>query len=401
MSVNMKKTCEILVSGGGIAGLTAAAAFGTAGFDVLCVDPAQPITTRSAPGADLRTTAILQPGRQTLETAGIWQRLASHAAPLETMRIIDAGGPEPAIRVIKDFRAAEVSDLPFGWNLPNWVLRREILARLEDLPNVTFRAGLATTGYLGRGAAARVRLSDGSTCAAKLIIAADGRDSPMRQAAGIDVRRSTYGQKAIAFAVTHAQLHYNISSEIHRTGGPFTLVPLPDQDGSHASAVVWMDSGPAQAKRMAMSEPEFETEMNIRACSVLGPLKLAAPRSLWPIISQRATRLTAQRLALIAEAAHVSPPIGAQGLNMSLEDIAVLLEKTRKSNDPGDPQSLQAFERARLPDIRMRIGGIDLLNRASQSTAPLLRNARAAALEALYAATPVRKGLMRLGLGTR
>ena len=263
------------------------------------------------------------------------------------------------------------------------------------------RTGLGTTSHLGRSAGARVRLSNGTICTAKLVIAADGKDSPMRKAAGIDVRQTRYGQKALAFAVTHSLPHYNISTEIHRTGGPFTLVPLPEQNGAHTSAVVWMDDGPKQAARLKIPEAEFDDLINTRACAVLGQLQLASPRTIWPIISQRAAQLTASRLALIAEAAHVSPPIGAQGLNMSLKDISVLLENCRESQDPGSPNILQAYERARTLDIRMRIGGIDLLNRASQSSAPLLRDARAAVLEMLYAATPVRRHLMQLGLGIR
>ena len=130
---------DILVSGGGVAGLTAAAAFGSAGFRVICVDPEPPVTTMEAAGADLRTTAFLQPSLPVLQAAGLWDRLAPHAAPLQVMRIIDAGGPQPEPRIIKDFDAAEISDQPFGWNLPNWLLRREMVARLADLPQVDFR----------------------------------------------------------------------------------------------------------------------------------------------------------------------------------------------------------------------------------------------------------------------
>jgi len=122
---------DIVISGGGIAGLTAAAAFGTAGFDVLCVDPAPPIKDRDAAGADLRSTAFLQPARMFLEEAGLWARLAPHASDLQVMRIIDAGGPEPEARLSKEFDAADISDAPFGWNLPNWLLRREMTAHAD------------------------------------------------------------------------------------------------------------------------------------------------------------------------------------------------------------------------------------------------------------------------------
>ena len=394
------QTFDILISGGGIAGLAAAAAFGTAGFNVICVDPTPPITSREADGADMRSTAMLQPARTLLEAAGIWDHLAPHAAAVQIMRIVDAGGAEPEARIVKDFDASDISDLPFGWNFPNYVLRREMLARLEALPNVDFRAGTGTTALFTRSQMAKVTLSDGSKVQAKLVIAADGRNSPMRKAAGITVSTKRYGQKALAFAVTHPIPHNNVSTEIHRTGGPFTLVPLPDYNGLPCSAVVWMDDGPKSQTRFDADIPAFEDEMSTRSCHHFGPLTLASKRSIWPIISQTASAMSAQRVALIAEAAHVVPPIGAQGLNMSLRDMAALLElATVRPDGLGDAEMLMAYEKARMGDIKLRVQGIDLLNRASQASSPAMRDARAMGLNALYNIGPVRKTLMQMGLG--
>ena len=394
------QTCDILISGGGIAGLSAAAAFGTAGFSVICVDPTPPITDRAATGADMRSTAMMQPARDMLMAAGIWDHLAPHAAPLQIMRIVDAGGEKPEARIVKDFNAADISDLPFGWNFPNYVLRREILARLDALLNVDFRPGTGTTSLFTRSQMAKVTLSDGTKVQTKLVIAADGRNSPMRQAAGIEVTTKRYGQKALAFAVTHPIPHKNVSTEIHRTGGPFTLVPLPDFNGLPCSAVVWMDDGAKSQARMDLDTAAFEEEMSVRSCHHFGPLTLASKRSIWPIISQTASALSGQRIALIAEAAHVVPPIGAQGLNMSLRDMGALLEfATARPEGLGDAEMLMAYEKARMGDIKLRVRGIDLLNRASQASSPALRDARAMGLNALYNLGPVRKTLMQMGLG--
>ena len=398
----MDSTCDILISGGGIAGLTAAAAFGSAGFSVICVDPAPPVTDSHDLKADMRSTAMLQPARALLERAGLWDRLASHASPLQIMRIVDAGGDTPEARLTKDFNAADVSDLPFGWNLPNWLLRREMVARLADLPSVDFRPGTATTSLFTRDREARVGLSDGTRVTTRLVIAADGRNSPMREAAGIAVSTKRYGQKALAFSVTHPIPHENVSTEIHRTGGPFTLVPLPDRDGLPCSAVVWMDDGPRSQARYEMDVSLFEAEMSKRSCFLFGPLTLVSHRTIWPIISQKAERLSGERLALIAEAAHVVPPIGAQGLNMSLADTATLLDLAEASRDTlGDRVMLDAYHDARHRDIAMRVQGIDLLNRASQVSSPALRDARAVGLNALYALAPVRRTLMQMGLGVK
>ncbi|MGL4235490.1 UbiH/UbiF family hydroxylase [Tabrizicola sp.] len=398
----MRETTDILISGGGVAGLAAAAALGTAGFRVICVDPTPPVTRAEAEGADLRTTAFLQPSIPVLEQAGLWARLEPHAAPLQVMRIIDAGGPGPDARLIKDFDAADISDAPFGWNLPNWLLRREMVARLAELPNVSFRPGLGFARMLVRETEALVTLTDGTQIAARLVIGADGRASPVREALGIGAKTTRYGQKALAFSVTHDLPHGNVSTEVHRKGGPFTLVPLPDREGRPASAVVWMDTGPEVARLADLAVPAFEAEMTTRSAGILGPLTLATPRTVWPIIAQIADRMSGPRTVLMAEAAHVVPPIGAQGLNMSLADLACLLDLVASHrDDPGRPAVTETYHRSRHLDVKGRVTGIDLLNRASMAEAPLLRDLRAGALNMLYSARPVRKMLMRAGLGVR
>ncbi len=398
----MRETTDILISGGGVAGLTAAAAFGSAGFRVICVDPTPPVTEEAGTDADLRTTAFLQPSRRVLEAAGLWPRLAPHGAALRVMRIVDAGGETPEQRIVRNFDAAEIGGEPFGWNFPNWLLRRETVARLAELPNVDFRPGTATKSVLTRESEARVTLSDGASVSARLLVAADGRASPVREAAGIGVRTMRYGQKALAFAVTHPVPHDNVSTEIHRSGGPFTLVPLPDRDGRPCSAVIWMERGPEVLRLAALPVPEFEAEMLARSAGLFGPLALVTRRTVWPIIAQIADRFDAERTALLAEAAHVVPPIGAQGLNMSLADLACLVDlATAAPERLGERAMLAAYHRRRWPEVKARVTGIDLLNRASMLTAQPLRDLRAGALGALHSAQPVRRALMKAGLGMR
>ncbi|MGY6548763.1 MAG: UbiH/UbiF family hydroxylase [Roseinatronobacter sp.] len=396
----MRDRFDIVISGGGIAGLTAAAAFGSAGYTVLCVDPAAPIITDTDPGADLRSTAILQPSVKVLEAAGLWDRFTAHAMPLQVMRIVDAGGAVPEPRVSHDFDAADISEQPFGWNLPNWLLRREISARLAELDSVTFRPGIATTRLTTRDSGALVGLSDGSTVEARLLIAADGRASPMRHALGIAVRTLRFGQKALAFAVTHDKPHENVSTEIHRSGGPFTFVPLPDRDGRPCSAIVWMETGPEIARLTTLPAPAFEAEMTTRSCGLFGPLRLASRLTVWPIISQIADRFDGERTALMAEAAHVVPPIGAQGLNMSLADLGALLDLA-SPDALGGREMLTAYHRRRWPDVALRVAGVAMLNTASMVASQPLRDLRARALDMMYSTSPVRRGLMQLGIGMR
>lgn len=393
---------DIFISGGGVAGLVAAAAFGAAGFSVICADPAPPVTDADRDGADLRTTAFLQPSRRFLDRAGLWDRLAPHATPLQVMRIVDAGGEMAEPRVAHDFNAADISEQPFGWNLPNWLLRREIVAHLAEMPTVDFRPGTGTAGVLTRAAEARVTLTDGTGIAAKLVIGADGRASPVREAAGISVHTTRYGQKALAFAVTHPVPHGNVSTEIHRSGGPFTLVPLPDRDGRPCSAVVWMERGPEALRLAALSEEAFNAAMTERSAQLFGPLSLVSRRTVWPIISQVAERMEAERIALVAEAAHVVPPIGAQGLNMSLADLRVLLDLAEAHRtDPGDRALLRRYHRARHAEVMARVAGVDALNRASMAEAQGLRDLRLRGLNAIYSVAPVRRVMMRAGLGAQ
>ena len=390
---------DVFISGAGIAGLATAAAFGHAGFSVLCVDPVPPVKERSAQGADLRTTAILAPGQRLFDKIGVWDRLQDQASTLKTMRIVNIA-PQGKPLAPKDFIASDIDQDAFGWNIPNWFLRRELLAHLEEQPNVTFEPGVGTETYSARSDLALVKLSDGRKVASRLLIAADGRDSPMRKCAKIPTRTLRYGQKALVFAVTHDAPHLNVSTEVHKTGGPFTLVPLPDFEGRPCSAVVWMDDGPAQVARQELPEPDFNRLITERSGQVMGALTCVSPRSLWPIISQHAERLVASRLALVAEAAHVVPPIGAQGLNMSLKDCETLIQLAQTHRETlGSVAMLAAYERARLPDIRMRVAGIDMLNRASQLKSPALQAARGVALDALHRIAPIRTSLMKLGLG--
>ncbi len=398
----MTTSPDILISGGGVAGLSAACLFGAAGFSVVCVDPTAPVTEEAAEGADLRTTALLQPARELLDEAGIWARLAPFATPLWRMRIVDAGGALPSPRLRRDFEATDLGNTPFGWNLPNWLLRRELMGRIAELPGVSFCPGVATADVLARSAGARVALSDGRTLTPRLLIAADGRNSPVRASLGIGARTLRYGQKALAFAVTHPEPHENVSTEIHRSGGPFTLVPLPDRGGQPCSAVVWMERGPEALRLTALPDAAFNAEMTARSGAILGPLVAVTRRSVWPIISQIAHRFDGPGTVLAAEAAHVVPPIGAQGLNMSLADFRLLLELARAAPAAlGSPEMCAEYARRRRPDVTARVLGIDLLNRTSMQGARPLRDARALGIAGLHALPPVRRLLMQVGLGAR
>lgn len=399
---------EILVVGGGAAGLSAAALFAARGLDTLCVDAAPPGVDAEAPGADLRTAALLTPSVAALREAGAWEGIAPKAQPLEIMRLADAGGPAQEIRETADFVAAELQEDPFGWNAPNVAIRAALLERLEALPNAALRAPAALSRLTLRDGEAIAALSDGARVRAKLVVAADGRVSAARELAGLEAHRWSYAQKALVFAVEHPRPHQNVSTEIHRSGGPFTLVPLADGPGGTRSSVVWMERGPRAAELAGLAEtaPDaFAKELNARGCDVLGWLRPVSRVALWPIISQLAPRLDGPRVALMGEAAHVVPPIGAQGLNMSIADAEALsrlaAEAKSAGADPGDPALLARYHRARWPEMAARVAGVDALNRAAMAEMQPLRDLRRLGLKAVHDIRPVRRAAMRFGMGAR
>lgn len=394
----MRETTDILVSGGGLAGLIAAAACAADGRRVTLAEPHLP--NGDAPD-DLRSTALLEPSIAFLDEIGLWPALAALATDLVTMRLIDAGGRENAERARIDFDAAEIGQTRFGANVPNTAFRRTLAETLASRAHVTLRPS-RVMDVVARDDQAIATLSDGSQVGAALVVAADGRESPLRRAAGIGVHRTSLGQQALVFAVRHEEPHSGISTEIHRTGGPFTLVPLADREGVPHSAVVWMEDGREAGRLMALEKSDFEAALNDRSLGCLGSLQLASERRMWPIITQIARSLTARRLALIAEAAHVMPPIGAQGLNTSIGDISALRDavRTAGSGDVGGQSVLLAYARARQTETTLRVAGVEALNRAAHTRVGALRDLRAMGLNML-GRTPLRRAAMAAGLGGR
>ena len=394
-------SADIVISGGGPAGLIAAAGFGHAGFSVLLVDPNTPVTQADAPRADMRSTAFLRPARDLFEQTGLWPSLAPHAVPLEALRIVDTAGEPPEIRDERVFHPDTAEEnAPLGWNFLNWEIRRILLQHLESQPNIDLRFGTAYRTHLARSHEALVHLSDGTRVRTRLLIGADGRNSPVRESAGIGTRITRYGQKSLAFTATHALAHQNVSTEIYHRGGPFTMVPLQAIDGRPASAIVWMNPGPRALELLELEPAAFNEEMVRRSAGLFGAMELASARTAFPIVSMQARHLVAERCAIIAEAAHVLPPIGAQGLNTSLNDVAALLDAARAAPDQlGKPQMLSRYAHNRKKDIARRARVIDIFNRITRSGAAPLQAMRLAGLKAAHDITPLRHALMRAGMG--
>lgn len=391
---------DIFISGGGIAGLTAAAAFAHHGLSVVIADPSIPPETIGADSSDLRSTAFLAPARELLESIGLWASVANYAEPLNTLRVIDCQGQPPEPRTDRAFQSTDLGAPSFGWNLPNWLTRKVLTDTLSQSATVDVRLGVGFARLVTREREAIVTLTSGDQVRARLAIAADGRASPLRDAAGIDFKTTRYGQKALAFVVAHDLAHNNVSTELYLSGGAFTAVPLPDHKGQHCSAIVWMNDGAEAIRLNGLNESDFAAAATTRSCKVLGNMTLMSARNVWPIVTQEAKCLTSQRVAMIAEAAHVLPPIGAQGLNTSLRDVSILAELTASQKDAlGTKAFLAAYEKARARDIRLRSQFIDLYNRLCRSDMPPLQDLRSAGLKLVHDVAPLRRTIMTAGMG--
>jgi len=391
---------DVIIAGCGLGGLLAAAAFASVGCHVCCYDRRSRDTKTGGRGADSRTTALFGQGRQLLDEAGIWPVLESEATPLETMRIVSSTQSDSNADLKKDFTASDSSIPCFGWSLPNDILAETLLYSLERLPNVRMRFCAETAGVVTRTGEAVITLEGGSRIAGKLLIAADGANSRVRELVGIDIRRFEFPQKALTFNATHEIPHDFVSTEIHASGGPFTLVPLRDIDGEPASAVVWMEVPAKVDELLNLPAEAFEFAAEERSRGLYGRLRLASARRAWNIRAQLAIRIFAERTALIAEAAHVVPPIGAQGLNMAVGDIQALKAAWNSGRrEIGSVEHLNRYQRLRYDDLLIRVLGVTGLNLASIGPNAVARRLRKLGLEAAHEIKPLRRRLVSAGLG--
>ncbi len=392
-----RETTDILISGCGLAGLVAAAAFENAGYSVMIVDPVKPTIAFQN---DYRSTAYLRPAKRFLSDIGLWPLLEPNAVALKTLRIVDCTGEPLSVRDERSFQSEGHNSEPLGWNFLNSFTRKELLVHLNKQPGIDIRFGVGFAGILPRAQSAIVTLSDGAQISAKLTIGADGRNSAVREFVGIKAKTTRYGQKSLAFCATHLLPHNNISTEIYHQGGPFTMVPINDVNKKPASAIVWMNDGQLTNELANMPVKEFNVQITQRSASLFGPMELSSGRAVWPIVNQIANSLIADRTALIAEAAHVFPPIGAQGLNTSLQDISALLRAAKSyPGDLGGPGMLTAYQNFRKSDINNRARAIDLFNRVTRSGDIRLQTLRLLGLKVAHDLPPVRAALISAGMG--
>ncbi|MCC5978114.1 MAG: UbiH/UbiF family hydroxylase [Salinarimonas sp.] len=397
MSDHHYDTCVV---GAGAAGLAAALTFAREGYSVAVIGEA-------AARRDGRTVALLDGSVHLLERLGIWDALEPHAAPLEIMRLID--DTDSLFRApTVDFKCREIGLDAFGWNVENATLVQILAEAVRVHPEITsisnMAMGLGSQDTVTPGSQDQritVSLDDGSRVAAALVIAADGRNSPMRRAAGIRERNWRYPQAALTTILEHERDHRDISTEFHTRHGPFTLVPLPGR----RSSLVWVTEPEKAAHLREYTDAALARTIERQAHAILGKMTIDGPRGVVPMGGLSVARFHADRLALVGEAAHAFPPIGAQGLNLGLRDVAALRDAVVASDgggaDPGSAAALRRYDRGRRFDVRSRTLGVDMLNRTLLSGLLPADFLRGAGLRMLAHVTPLRRVMMREGVSPR
>lgn len=391
---------EVLIIGGGIAGLALGCFLGQSGLKVAIIEPRNlPLEEKEEHFG--RTAALMGASVNILKSLGIWDELAVRTASLDQMRIIDDSNPE--IEPVQiDFPASEIKKENFGHNIPNFMLHVALAQKILTMDNVELLIPHKLETYKEANNKITATLDNDKEVEAKLIIGADGRYSHVRKLAGIDYKENDYGQSAITCLIEHSLPHQNISTEHHRTGGPFTTVPMPDQNDKHYSSIVWAEKTQDADKYMTLEKSLFERAIKERSLNALGEVKLASTPECWPLKGIIAKSFTAPRVMLIAEAAHAMSPIGAQGLNLSLRDVATaaetIIDAARLGQDMGNAQVLSAYEKRRNIDIQSRFTGVDGYNRVVANNIGLLRGIRRAGLKTLKSVPTLKSFVMEKSL---
>lgn len=396
-------TGDVAIIGGGMVGMTLAAALGGAGLSVAVIDAEAP-PAMTAAAFDGRSSAIAHGSQQVLAGVGAWAAMAPEAQPILDIRVSDGDSAGAASRLFLHYDHRDLGDRPFGHIIENRVTRRALLQRLERLESVRGFAP-ARVESLDRGRrGVELRLQDGRRLSSRLAVAADGRNSPLRAAAGIKVTSWDYPQTGIVCTVTHEKPHGGVAHEHFLPAGPFAMLPMVDDaDGLHRSSIVWTERRALAPAMLALDEADFGVEMERRFGLSLGRLRPIGGRFAYPLTLVHAERYVDERLVLLGDAAHAIHPIAGQGLNLGLRDVAALAEclvdAHRLGLDVGDALALERYQRWRRFDNMVLLAVTDGLNRLFSNDLGPLRLARDLGLATVDRLPPLKRVFMRHAMG--
>ena len=378
-------TSQIIVCGGGPTGFAAAIAAARAGKTI----------TMLAPPVDLppgRTAALLDGSVRFLKSLNVWNAERFEQAPLRGIRLIDDTGSifrAPEIT----FHASEIGLNAFGYNVPNSAIVSELHETAKTIPEIEIIEEAASAISFDEKAV-KVLTVSGRKLMADLVVAADGARSMVRAASNIGERTWEYPQSALITTLKVERQHSGISTEFHTATGPFTLVPL----GPGRMSLVWMMEPERAVALASIPEQEFETTVERQARSIHGKMSPDTERVIVPMRGLIANRFSGHRAMIVGEAAHVFPPIGAQGLNLGLRDVATFFRVIRRFGDAGTESATNAYHAGRQADIQSRTYAVDLVNRSLLSSLFPVHLIRSGGLSVASAIPVLRRAIMRGGL---
>jgi len=387
---------DAIIFGGGLVGLALAAALDSSGVSTIVVDPADPDLRKDAT-FDGRTSAVSSSSMRMLETVGVTDHLEQPGCPIRTIAVAD--GLKPG-----GLHFEPDDDEALGWMHENRHLRAALQARTEVGKN-TWLLWKSRVASVDRGDhQVVVSLADGRKLCAPLLIAADGRNSRTREAAGINIARWKYDHEAIVSVLRHELPHDHVAYEIFYPTGPFALLPMTDDKEGHRSAIVWSVPEDDAAGWLSLSDADFAAEAQAAMGRFLGSISLLTPRSTFPLGVHHAAQITAQRLALVGDAAHAIHPIAGQGLNLGFRDAAalaqVLVEGSRLGLDLGDTQLLDRYQRWRSLDALSVAFATDSLTRVYGVPGKTASAVRRFGMGLVERITPLKNKLMNEARGT-
>jgi 2-octaprenyl-6-methoxyphenol hydroxylase len=351
---------DVIILGGGLIGLALASALDSSGLSAIVVDPADPDQWKNS-AFDGRTSAVSSSSMRMLQAIGVADHLPEPGCPIRTIQVADGLDPGGLA-----FETGE-DDEPLGWMNENRNLRTALKARAEAGRKLWLLWKSQPMAVERGQHGVLVSLEDGRKLSAPLLVAAEGRNSPTREAAGIRIARWRYDHTGIVSVLRHERPHENVAYEIFYPAGPFALLPMTDDNNGHRSAIVWsIRSGDAPGL-LSLGDGDFAAEAKAAMGGFLGDISLAAPRSTYPLGFHHAAQITGHRLALVGDSAHAMHPIAGQGLNVGFRDVAalaqVLVEGARLGLDLGDRQLLDRYQRWRSLDTLMVAMATDGLTR--------------------------------------
>ena len=388
---------DVIILGGGLVGLALAAALDSGGLSAIIVDPADP-DERLDTAFDGRTSAVSSSSMRMLEATGVADHFPAPGCPIRKIQVAD--GLESGGLAFEP----EAGDDPLGHMHENRHLRATLRARAEAGRQLWLLWKSRVAGVDRGDHGVVVALEDGRKLCAPLLIAADGRNSPMREAAGIRIARWRYDHCAIVSVLRHERPHDNVAYEIFYPSGPFALLPMTDDDTGHRSAIVWSVRKDDAPGLLSLSDEDFAAEARAAMGGFLGTIALAAPRSTYPLGFHHAAQITAHRLALVGDSAHAIHPIAGQGLNLGFRDGAalaqVLVEGARLGLDLGDRQLLDRYQRWRSLDALSVAFATDSLTRIYAIPGRTASAVRRFGMGLIDRIAPVRNRLMAEARGT-